>query len=270
MEFDMEIIEHYSRGNEENRLTGISLEKIRTQEIIKRHIPEPPAKVLDVGGANGVYSFWLSQNGYEVHLIDIVPLHIEQAKEYSEQTKIQLNSCIVGDARELPFSDSCFDVVLLMGPLYHLTEKRDRLKALNEAKRVLKPGGIVICAVISRFGSMLEGFHYGLVSDPQFVTMMNRDLICGQHRNEYKKEGYFTTAFLHHPEELKEEIADSGIDLVGLFAVEGFACRIPEVDKKCEDKNYLETLLETLRKIECENTLLGVSSHFIGIGKKKY
>jgi ubiquinone/menaquinone biosynthesis C-methylase UbiE len=204
-----------------------------------------------------------------VHLIDIVPLHIEQAKEYSEQIKIKLTSAVVGDARELPYLDNCFDVVLLMGPLYHLTEKRDRLRALEEAKRVLKPGGIVICAVISRFASMLNGFQHGFVSDPQFIVMMNRDLQGGQHRNEYKKVGYFTTAFFHYPEELKNEIIDSGYDFKGLFAVESFASYIPEVEKKCEDKSYLEMLLDTLRMVECENSLLGASGHIIGIGKKQ-
>jgi len=116
---------------------------------------------------------------------------------------------------------------------------------------------------------MLDGFHYGLVSDPQFLYMMNQDLLWGQHRNEYKKEGYFTTAFFHHPKDLEEEITESGFVLSGLFTVEGFASYIPEVEKKCEDKIYLETLLDTLCKVECDNSLLVIGSHIIGIGKKQ-
>lgn len=268
MEFNREIIGHYSRGSEEKRLDGISLEKIRTQEIIIRHIPGPPAKVLDIGGANGVYSFWLSQKGYEVHLMDIIPLHIEQANKYSESSGILLSSATVGDARELPYSYNSFDIVLMMGPLYHLIDKGERLKALEEAKRVLKPEGIIICAAISRFASMLDGYHYNLVSDPQFAKMMNQDIINGQHRNETNNDGYFTTAFFHHPEELKEEIKDAGFDLVGLFAVEGFARHIPNVVKKCEDEHYLKMLLDTLQKVECDASILGVSCHLIGVGKK--
>jgi hypothetical protein len=201
MEFNREIIEHYSRGGEEKRLDGISLEKIRSQDIIMRHIPEPPAIVLDIGGAHGVYSFWLSQKGYEVHLIDITPLHIDQANKYSENTGVLLSSVIIGDARELPYSNNSFDIV-------------------------------------------------------------------PQHRNETKNDGYFTTAFFHHPEELKEEIKDAGFESIGLFAVDGFARHIPNVEKKCEDKEYLKMLLDILQKVECDASMLGVSCHFIGIGRK--
>lgn len=267
MEFNKEILEYYGLGKEAKRLDGISLEKLRTQELITRHIQNPPAKVLDVGGASGVYSFWLSQKGYEVHLVDIVPDHIEQANAFSKESQIKLVSANIGDARELNFKDCSFDVVLLLGPLYHLTEKEDRIKALKEAKRVLKQGGIVFCAAISRFASLLDGFHQGLVADTQFVSMMNQDLYNGQHRNKTKNQGYFTTAYLHHPDELKEEITNSGFALEGLFAIESFAQFIPEVERKCENKEYLELLLGTLRKIECDASLIGVSSHILGVGK---
>lgn len=269
MEFNREIIEHYSLGMEEKRLGRHSMEKIRSQEIIMRYLPKPPARILDVGGAHGVYSFWLSQKGYDVHLVDIVPLHVDQAGKYSEQTGIKLASALVGDARDLPYPDNHFDVVLLMGPLYHLTDEKDRIRALSEAKRVLKTDGVVICAAISRFASMLDGFRKDLVHDRHFMRMMKQDLINGQHRNDTDNAGYFTTSFFHHPDELKSEIARSGLDFAGLFAVEGFSEFINDIDEKCKKEEYLKILLDTLRSVETEESLLGLSNHLIGVGKKR-
>ena len=77
-----EIIAHYQRGMESGRLLqGVGqLEFLRTQEILRRHLPHPPATLYDVGGGSGLYACWLAQLGYEVHLVDIAPLHIEQAR----------------------------------------------------------------------------------------------------------------------------------------------------------------------------------------------
>ena len=82
-----EIVDYYEKGLEEARLSGGAegaLEFVRTQEIIRRYIPKVPAVVLDVGGGPGAYAAWLAGEGYQVHLIDPVPLHLEQARDVSE------------------------------------------------------------------------------------------------------------------------------------------------------------------------------------------
>jgi ubiquinone/menaquinone biosynthesis C-methylase UbiE len=107
--------------------------------------------ILDIGGGAGVYSFWLAAMGYSVHLVDAMPLHIEQARQVASQPGTPPLACLsVGDARRLDFRDEIADAVLLMGPLYHLTERDDRLLALREAHRVLCPGGMVCAVGISR------------------------------------------------------------------------------------------------------------------------
>jgi SAM-dependent methyltransferase len=109
----------------------------------------------------------------------------------------------VGDARELPDPDGSFDAALLLGPLYHLTEREDRVVALREASRVVRPGGPVFAVGISRFASVLDGVRAGYLLEAEFREIVERDLSEGQHRNPGERPGWFTTAFFHHPDELE-------------------------------------------------------------------
>jgi ubiquinone/menaquinone biosynthesis C-methylase UbiE len=204
-----EMLEHYGEVRESERLSvGIGeLERLRTQDILRMYLPKPAAKILDVGGAAGVHALWLAREGYEVHLIDPVPHHVEQAREASRaQQGHPIASCSTGDARKIPWPDQSVDAVLFLGPLYHLVHRSDRLEALHEARRVLAPCGKLFAAAVSRFGSLFDGLARDLVADPQFVEILRQDLRDGQHRNPTNNPNYFTTAFFHHPEDLKSEI----------------------------------------------------------------
>ena len=192
-----EALAHYRDGVELPRLTrgaGV-LEFLRTQELLGRYLPKPPAVILDVGSGPGVYAHWLADFGYDVHLLDRVPLHISQAADVSRLQSRPLASTVVGDARALPFDSESADAVLLLGPLYHLTERAERLAAWREAFRVLRPQGRVFAAGISRFASALDGLRSGRLGDPAFVSIYQRDLEDGQHRNPTNNPFYFTTAY---------------------------------------------------------------------------
>jgi 2-polyprenyl-3-methyl-5-hydroxy-6-metoxy-1,4-benzoquinol methylase len=132
---DAETFRHYASGYEATRLFSSAqgqLERLRSQEIIGRRLPALPARILDVGGAGGIYSLWLLDQGYEVRLIDALPLHVEMAeRSLSEHSNRRLASAHVGDARHLEEADHSADAVLLMGPLYHLTEREERLQSLR-------------------------------------------------------------------------------------------------------------------------------------------
>src|SRR5512143_1277830 len=132
------VLNYYERTEEVNRLKRIEseLEMFRTRDILSRHLPPAPAVILDVGGGPAVHSFWLAAQHYEVHLVDIVPIHIDQAHA-AEKREGKLASITLGDARELKFADANVDAVVMLGPLYHLTRRNDRIKALREAYRVL-------------------------------------------------------------------------------------------------------------------------------------
>ncbi|HYX50859.1 MAG TPA: class I SAM-dependent methyltransferase, partial [Ktedonobacteraceae bacterium] len=219
-----EFFEHYASGYEAQRLQSGSsqIELARTQELVMRYMPPPPAVIFDVGGGPGVYACWLAKQGYEVHLIDVNPLHVELARKASEaQSDAPLASIEVGDARNLLRPDASVDMVLMFGPLYHLTERVDRLAALLEAHRVLRSGGLLLAVGISRFTSALDGIRQGFFDDPVFTQIVEQDLVDGQHRNPTNNPNYFTTAFFHHPKELQAEVEESGFLYETTLPVEG-------------------------------------------------
>src|SRR6185503_6418578 len=185
-----DIAAFYALGLERDRLLGGqgALEFARTQVLLERYLPAPPAVIADVGGGPGRYAVWLAERGYRVHLVDPVPLHIEQARAAG-----QLASAEVGDARTLHLGDDSVDAVLLLGPLYHLLERDDRLRALGEARRVCRAGGVVIAAAISRFASTLDGLRGGYLEDPTFAAIAAGDLRDGRHVNPTGDVNYFTT-----------------------------------------------------------------------------
>jgi ubiquinone/menaquinone biosynthesis C-methylase UbiE len=266
-----EIESHYAAGAEAGRLTGGSgrLELARTQEILGRFLPPPPAVVADVGGGRGLYACWLASLGYEVHLSDPVPLHVAQAEEASRACLTRpLASVAVGDARALGRPDDSTDAVLLLGPLYHLTDRADRLAALREARRVLRPGGTLVAATISRFASALDGLRTGYLDDPAFAAIVGRDLTDGQHRNPAGHPAYFTTAFFHHPDELRQEVEDAGLSLGQVLAVEGPAWLLQDFDAHWDDPGRRERLLDIVRRMEAEPSLLGASAHLLAVARK--
>ena len=214
-----EILSYYKKTQEVKRLTTNAkgqLEFVRTQEIIIRYLPEPPAVILDIGGGSGPYACWLAKAGYEVHLVDPVDLHIEQAREASDrQPEHRIASISLGDARALRFSSMSADAVLLLGPLYHLPDKSERLLALSEAYRVLRNGGVMVAAGISRFASMLDSLFEDRFGNPVHTDIVQNDLETGYHRNPTAEPKYFTDAYLHRPEELGSEVVEAGFQHQG-------------------------------------------------------
>ena len=265
-----EITRYYQEVAEEGRLTmGPSqLEFARTKEVVLRHLPPAPAMILDVGGAAGVYSLWLAERGYEAHLVDASPRLVEEARQRSEAATHRIASCQVGDARALPFEDGAADVVLLMGPLYHLTEAADRQRALQEAHRVLRPGGVMFAAAISRYASALDGMARDLFADPAFIEIVRQDLEQGQHRNTTGKWDYFTTAYFHRPEELRAEVASVGFECEAVIGLEGPGWILPDFDERWGDARKREDLLRIARALEREASIVGMSAHLLAVATK--
>lgn len=267
-----EITTYYARGAEAARLSaGIGrIELARTQAIIERHLPQGRRVVLDVGGGPGVYACWLAGLGHEVHLIDPSETHVAQARVVSaRQPGRELADVRLGDARRLDQPDASADAVLLLGPLYHLTEPRDRLAALGESRRVLKPGGLLFAAGISRFASLFAGLFEGLFRDPAYASIVERDLADGQHRNATAMD-YFTTAYFHLPQELGAETARAGFAVLELLGVEGAGWLVPDFESRWADRAERERLLWAAGAIEREPTLLGLSAHLLVVARKQH
>ena len=265
-----EILDYYNNGQEERRLTASlgRLEYIRTWQILERFLPPRPRRVLDVGGGTGVYALPLAGRGYEVHLVDPVPLHVERAKTLSGASHTPLASIEVGDARRLAAPDGTFDVVLLFGPLYHLTIRSERVQALAEARRVLVPGGLIVSAYISRFASACDGIQEGRLREPAFAAIVDRDLTEGIHQNPTSRPDWFTTAYFHRPEEIATEIEDAGLRFDRLLGVEGPGWMNQDLDSWLDDDAARDRLLDVLRRLEAEPALIGMSAHLIALAHR--
>jgi SAM-dependent methyltransferase len=127
------VLEHYFPCLERDRLNtpleGVEFERIK--EEVSRHLPLPPATVADIGGGPGRYALWLAEAGYRVAHRDLVPAHVDELPEAAAARRLAIDTA-VGDARHLSLPDASTEAVLLLGPLYHLTARGDRLHALRE------------------------------------------------------------------------------------------------------------------------------------------
>jgi SAM-dependent methyltransferase len=140
------IVESYyddSAEREWARLERHRTEFAVTMRALSEYLPPAPATVLDTGGGPGRYSIALAQMGYTVTLLDLSSGSLEYARGKAAEAEVELAAYVHGDALDLShIPEESYDAVLLMGPLYHLLEEADRRRAVCEARRVLKTGGI--------------------------------------------------------------------------------------------------------------------------------
>ena len=270
-ELDPAIRAYYDQALEEDRLDvgPFQLEALRTRELIERYAPPPPAAILDVGGAAGAYATWLASAGYTVHLVDAVPRLVAEARRRSAALPRPIASCEVGDARALSHPSASVDIVLLLGPLYHLTAAADRARALGEAARVLKPGGLLFAAAISRWASALDGLARDLFQDPRFTAIVEQDLRDGRHQNPTERVDYFTTAYFHHPEEFRAEVAEAGLIVEGLYGLEGPGWLLSDFAERWADARRRSDVVRVARALEAEPSVIGVSAHLLAVARKR-
>lgn len=259
MELNADILEYYGRGMEEARLRqGVGrLEFWRTQDILRRVLPLPDngRRLLDVGGGCGIHAAWLAADGWEVTLIDPVPAHVAQASS--------MVPAFVGDARALDVPDGSADIVLLLGPLYHLPDPADRLAALAEAARVVRPGGTVAVATINRHAALHDQLNKGGWFEPWRRARLEATVATGA----VHPGSDFTTAYLHHPWEIAAEVARAGLTVSGQYGVEGAVVFMGNVDAYLDDPLKREAVLDALRIVESDPALLGVSSHLLTVAQ---
>ncbi|MFE9814017.1 class I SAM-dependent methyltransferase [Streptomyces sp. NPDC005773] len=248
--------------NEDSRLRTSAdgrMELVRTQELLRRFLPPAPARVLDVGGATGIHAEWLVKDGYEVTLVDPVPRHVERASAVC--------SAYVGDARELHEADGSFDVVQLLGPLYHLPDVSDRSRALAEACRVVKPGGLIAAAAINRYASLFEHVTYSHLHAERIHDSVSKILETAV----YDGGRGFTLSYFHRADELVEELSASGLTDVQVFGVEGPAWSLVKTAEQQPGggptDELLASALAAARMAEPYPELLAASSHLLAIGR---
>ena len=257
------VLGYYGRGKERGRLeAGYGpLERERTREILSRVLPRPPATVADIGGGAGVHALWLASSGYSVHLRDPVPLHVEQAEAASRGRGIRLASVEVGNAREVDLGADSVDAALLLGPLYHLREAVDRRKALEGARRILRAGGVLAVAAISRYAPILDGLKLGLLEDRGHLGALDKAQETG--RFDPPPHSGFTRAYFHRPGELREEAAAAGFEVLDVVGVEGPGFLLSDFAERWADPRKRAALFEGARRVERVPEMLGLSPHLL-------
>lgn len=251
MDLDPDVRAYYDRGREAGRLSGGfpsgPLELERTKELVLRFLPDGAQTILDVGGGAGVHAAWLQQRGHEVRLVEPVPLHVEQATAAGIPAEL-------GEARDLSAADASVDVVLLLGPLYHLLEPADRARALAEAHRVLRPGGLLFAAGIGRYSSLFDLLVRADALDDELLPLVADAVQTGVFRGGQQ---VFTNAYLHLPAELRGEVADAGFRDAEVFNIEGPGALVSDFEDRWADPEARRMLMEAARLTESHESLGG-------------
>ena len=255
-DIDTRIQSYYGQIFDEHvRLTTRSaqgpLEFIRTQEIIHARITA--GRVIDIGGGAGIHATALAEAGFAVTLIDPVSRHVDQARSAGLDAQ-------VADARDLPFSAAEFDAALLLGPLYHLASAEDRLRSLREAARVVRPGGYVFAAALSRYIAFGKATLGRTVPEPyprEWVELAATGTPA---------PGRFPAGHFHTAEELQSEVEAAGLDVIEVVGVEGPAGALLESVQDAGEQ-VADAALTIARAASALAGIRDMSAHLIAVGR---
>ncbi len=254
------IINNYNEYDEEARLVrnrGHNVEYLTTMRYIQKFL-KPGAKILEIGAATGRYSIALAKMGYDVTAVDLTPKNVEIMKAKSRDLKIF--ECMVADALDLSkFADKTFDMVLNLGPMYHLFNKKDKQRAVAETVRVAKKGGICMFAYIP-CASLMAGYGLRHQGAARLAEVMDK---IGRFKDV--PEEVFNAFYI---EDFKKLFAETNTKYVTNVAVDGISYIMQEWLEQLSEQDY-EAFLKW-HFLTCERPdQQGYSSHLLYICKKK-
>lgn len=278
---DETVLAGYNAGIERNRLrTGIGLiEFERTKEILLDELPKAPAVIYDIGGAYGEYSWWLASLGYEAHLFDLSETNIKMSAELQEDyPDARLHSAEVCDARDIPRPDKSADAILLMGPLYSITEYEERILAIKESFRLLKDGGVLFSAALTPYSVLvprIATYHVDdtkkgtELDDPAVLAIIERALTDGCYDNPERKIAQgLGSSHLHTAKALREELAAGGFESSAVHGVMGGAWLAPNLDALLAEEKTKNLLMKTVRMLDTHEEIIGLSGHLLAVSRK--
>jgi S-adenosylmethionine-dependent methyltransferase len=267
-----EVTQYYQQRTqiEWNRLDRYRMEFDMTKKLLLQYIKNP-LEICDVGGGPGKYSLYLAKQKHRVTLVDLCEENIQFAQLFAIKESVNIENFIVANATEMScLKDNSYDLVLLMGPLYHLVEKQDRIKAVKECHRILKPGGIIFASFVSRF----ERLRFLAEHEPSYLAhhqneimvlveygIMHGSMILSNNQKS------FTTAYFAHPNEITEFMNECEFQLLSLHGLEVITGKpFDKINSIASD--IWDAWVDLSLKLSTEPSLLGAADHIIYIGKK--
>lgn len=253
---DSLVREIYERFPEEQRLSATKaarVEFLTTVRYVEKYLI-PGAKILDIGAGPGAYSLHFAGRGYEVSALELSERNLEVLR--SRIVPGMPLEAVQGNALDLSrYADDSFDVVLLLGPLYHLHRWEDRLRAIAEAKRVCKPGGKLFFAFIA--------------NDIVILTMQQIDpgyLLTGDFDRETFRLDDFPFVF-HTVERSRALLTEAGISLIHEVASDGVSELLADLINAMDEETYQQYLRYHFYICEKPENL-GMSNHLLFVGEK--
>jgi S-adenosylmethionine-dependent methyltransferase len=264
----MTIVETYYDQNaqeEWNRLDRHKVEFQLTMRALSEFLPAAPAKLIEIGGGPGRYAIHLAQRGYQVTLADLSSASLKLARQKAVEAEVELEAFVHANALDLAaFPAASFDAALLLGPLYHLHKPEERQSALQQAKRLLKPGGLVFASFITRFAGFRDAAVHGysfVQDDPAYSEKL---LETGIHDNGVG----FTDAYFAHPDEVIPLGESAGFTTLRLMGCEGVLSGHEEYVNSLSGAGH-DFWLDINYRMAQEPCLLGASDHLLYIGRKE-
>ena len=253
------IINKYSDYDEESRLVkdrAHNIEYLTTMRYIQKFL-KPGAKILEIGAATGRYSIALAKMGYNVTAVDLTPKYVEIMKRKSHRLKNF--RCMVADALDLGmFSDNSFDMVLNLGPMYHLFNQKDRNRAIKETLRVAKKGAVCMFAYLPH-ADIMVGYALRYKEVSRVFSAMDKT-----GRIASIPEEVFTTFYI---EDFKKLFEKTGTKYITNVATDGIAPAMRENIESLSKKDYQKFIdwhFMTCERLDQQ----GLSAHLLYICKK--
>lgn len=250
------LIDYYNKFNEDKRFNSRhgKIEYITSLKYIYMYLTkmENP-KILDVGAGTGKYSIKLAQDGYDVTALELVKHNLRVIEKKSSQVKAYL-----GNAIDLSkFDSESFDLILLFGPMYHLISDQDKIKALSEAKRVVKKNGIIMVAyIMNEYAIITHGFMDNNIKDA-----INNHLVDKSFHITPKENDLYSYVRFADIDNFNKMV---GLKRKKILTTDGPANYIRKYLNKMDDETF-ELFLNYHFKT-CENIeLLGASAHVLDI-----
>ncbi len=257
-----------ARGESEWHRLANPYEGAIEQEVHRRAFEEllpASGRVLDLGGGPGRWTIWLAQRGYRVVLGDLSPRMLEIARRELAEAGVEAESVLELDACDLErFPDRSFDAVLALGPFYHLVDAADRERAAGEIRRVLRPGGLLLATVMTRYAWLLGVL---LESGSSRLDDVRRLLDKGVYRNP--EPGRFTEAYLYWPAEVAPFFEGLGFDTIRLLASQSILNLLQEevAGLHERDPEAYRALLDIAAGAAADPSILGLSGHLLYAGR---